>query len=178
MKPAALLPLGVFLVLTGFFAFGLTKDPTQIKTQMTNRPVPNFTLSSLEDALVVHTQDDLRGRVSLVNVFGSWCAPCAIEHPNIVEIGKQDVVRLVGVNWRDDRAAGQDWLERLGDPYDIVLFDDLSLLAIGMGVTGAPESYIVDKSGVVRYKHVGIVTPQIWRDTLLPIVNDLKKSPI
>ncbi len=176
MKPAALIPLAIFLVLGGLFAMGLTKDPSAIKTQMIDRPVPDFILTDLRDETVTYTQADLRGQVSLVNVFGSWCTPCAVEHPTIVDIGQQDVVRIVGVNWRDERAAGQAWLNRLGNPYDIVLFDDLSLLAIGLGVTGAPESFIVDASGTVRYKHTGMVTPQIWRDTLLPIINDLKKS--
>lgn len=175
MKFAALVPLAVFLVLGGFFALGLTKDPSAIKTQMIDRPVPDFTLTDLRDPAVSYTQDDLRGQISLLNVFGSWCTPCAVEHPVIVDIARQDVVRIVGVNWRDEREAGQAWLDRLGNPYDMVLFDDLSLLAIGIGVTGAPESYIVDASGTVRFKHTGMVTPQVWRETMLPIINDLKK---
>lgn len=176
MKPAALLPFLAFVVLAGLFAVGLTKGPAQIKTQMIDRPVPDFTLTDLLDESRTYSQEDLRGQVSLVNVFGSWCAPCAVEHPSINAIGEQGVVRIIGVNWRDERQAGQNWLARLGNPYDMVLYDDLSLLAIGLGVTGAPESYIVDASGTVRYKHVGILTPQIWRETLLPIVNDLKKA--
>lgn len=178
MKLAALLPLIVFAALGGMFALGLTKDPTQVKTQTVNRPVPNFTLTDLRNERKTYTQDDLRGDVSLVNVFGSWCAPCALEHPTIVDIGRQGTVRIVGVNWRDDRSAGQDWLARLGNPYDMVLFDDLSLLAIGLGVTGAPESYIVDAAGTVRYKHTGILTPEDWRESMLPIVNTLKQTSL
>ena len=177
MRPAALLPLAIFVALGGMFAIGLTKNPNLVKTQTLDRPVPDFSLTDLTDSSRLYSQEDLRGEVSLVNVFGSWCTPCTIEHPNIVAIGEQDVVRIVGVNWRDEREAGQNWLDRWGNPYDIVLFDDLSILAIGLGVTGAPESYIVDKTGTVRYKHVGILTPQIWRETLLPIVNDLKAAP-
>lgn len=178
MKFSALLPLLGFLVLGGFFALGLREDPSEIKTQMINRPVPEFTLSSVADGDAVLTRDILVGQVSLVNVFGSWCAPCLLEHP--VWTGLDTSERgfaLIGVNWRDERDRAQNWLTQNGDPYDAVLFDDLSLLAIGLGVTGAPETFIVDKMGTVRYKHTGIVTPQIMRDTLMPVIAQLSEAP-
>lgn len=173
MRLSALLPLAGFLIVAGLLAIGLTRDPSQVKTQMIDRPVPKFNLQSLHDPNVVYTQDQLKGRVSVVNVFGSWCAPCAIEHPLWTQLPREREFALVGVNWRDERARGQGWLKRLGDPYDAVLFDELSLLAIGLGVTGAPETFIVDLSGTVRFKHAGIVTQPIWDETFAPLIETL-----
>jgi len=177
MKLSSLFPLLAFLVLGGFFALGLREDPSEIETQMINRPVPAFTLSSVSDAEAMLTRDILVGQVSVVNVFGSWCAPCLLEHPVWTGLDeRQRDFALIGVNWRDERDKAQNWLTQNGDPYDSVLFDDLSLLAIGLGVTGAPETFIVDQTGTVRYKHTGIVTPKVMRETLMPMIAELSET--
>ena len=116
----------------------------------------------------------MRGQVSLINVFGSWCVACNVEHPVLMDIAKNNEVRLIGMDWRDERDKAKRWLAQRGDPYTKVIFDNESVLAIKLGVTGAPESFITDKMGNIRYKHVGVITPDIWRETLLPIVETLK----
>ncbi len=170
----ALLPLGLFLLLGIAFAIGLTKDPRRMTSELIDKPFPQFTLTELYDESEVLTEQMMRGQVSLINVFGSWCVACNVEHPVLMDIAKNNEVRLIGMDWRDERDKAKRWLAQRGDPYTKVIFDDESVLAIKLGVTGAPESFITDKMGNIRYKHVGVITPDIWRETLLPIVETLK----
>ncbi|MGJ8561926.1 MAG: DsbE family thiol:disulfide interchange protein [Alphaproteobacteria bacterium] len=173
----ALIPLGIFFGLVIMLAIGLTRDPSALPSEMIDRPFPDFTLSTLHDPNRIVIETEMIGQVSLVNVFGSWCTACVIEHPKLVEIGQRENIRLIGVNWRDKRDKGQAWLSRYGDPYDITLFDDTSQLAIDLGITGAPESFIVDKSGKIRYKHTGIITDEVWSQTLRPVITQLSNAP-
>ena len=170
----ALLPLGLFLLLGIAFAIGLTKDPRRMTSELIDKPFPQFSLTELYDESEVLTEDVMRGQVSLINVFGSWCVACNVEHPVLMDIAKNNEVRLIGMDWRDERDKAKRWLAQRGDPYTKVIFDNESVLAIKLGVTGAPESFITDKMGNIRYKHVGVITPDIWRETLLPIVETLK----
>ena len=170
----ALLPLGLFLLLGIAFAIGLTKDPRRMTSELIDKPFPQFSLTELYDESELLTEQMMRGRVSLINVFGSWCVACNVEHPVLMDIAKNNEVRLIGMDWRDERDKAKRWLAQRGDPYTKVIFDDESVLAIKLGVTGAPESFITDKMGNIRYKHVGVITPDIWRETLLPIVETLK----
>ncbi|MDA8707829.1 DsbE family thiol:disulfide interchange protein [Hellea sp.] len=170
----ALLPLGVFLLIGLSFAVGLTKDPKLLPSELLNRPVPDFALTELYDETDILTQDMFDGTVSLINVFGSWCVACNVEHPVLMDIAKRDEVNLIGIDWRDERPKAKDWLAKRGNPYRKVIFDNESVLAIKLGVSGAPESFIIDKAGQVRYKHVGVITPKIWRNTLLPIIKTLE----
>lgn len=168
------IPLILFAALGLAFAIGLTKDPSHLPSEMIDRPLPQFSLTQLYDETEVVTNEALLGNVSLINVFGSWCVACVQEHPTLVEIGKTRAVTLIGIDWRDDREDAKRWLARHGDPYDIIAFDGDSALAIDLGVTGAPESFIVDKAGQIRYKFTGIITPDVWRDTLRPVVENLR----
>ncbi|MEO1251930.1 MAG: DsbE family thiol:disulfide interchange protein, partial [Pseudomonadota bacterium] len=111
-----------------------------------------------------------------VNVFASWCIPCAIEHPQLLKIRAEEDVMLAGLNWKEKPGDGAAWLRRLGDPYDYVGDDADGRVAIDFGVTGAPETFIVDHEGRIRYKHVGVITEQNWRDDLKPIVDELKAA--
>ena len=172
----ALIPLGLFLLLILGFAFGLTRDPSVLPSEMVDRPIPNFTLPSLYEDKPDITEAVFEGEISLLNVFGSWCAACVTEHPKLVEIGETEQVKLIGVDWRDTREAGQRWLQRYGDPYDAVIFDDTSLLAIDLGITGAPETFLVDQAGRIRFKHVGIITDDVWENDFLPRIFQLKTS--
>lgn len=172
----ALIPLGLFLLLVIGFAFGLTRDPSVLPSEMVDRPVPNFSLPSLYKDKSNVTQKVFNGQISLLNVFGSWCTACVIEHPKLVEIGSQTDVQLIGVDWRDTREAGQEWLQRHNDPYDVVIFDDTSLLAIDLGITGAPETFLVDQTGRIRFKHVGVITDDVWSQEFMPRIVILKES--
>ncbi|NNC37425.1 MAG: DsbE family thiol:disulfide interchange protein [Acidimicrobiales bacterium] len=174
MKMKTILPLVLFAVLVGFLAFGLTRNPATIDSVLIDTPFPEFELTDLYDPDQVVTKADLTGEIVLVNVFGSWCVACVQEHPKLVELSNTANIKIVGVDWRDTRENGMAWLKKYGDPYHRVVFDADSLLAIDLGITGAPESYLVDKQGDIRYKHVGIITDQVWDDILAPIVVQLR----
>lgn len=170
-----LLPLALFLVLAIYFWVGLGKDPHEVPSVLIDQKVAPFALAPLQGRERGFSSDDLRGQVSLVNIFGSWCAACRIEHPFLMELKRQGTVPVHGIDWREkDRQAGPAWLARHGDPYALVGDDPDSRAAIAFGVTGAPETFIVDAGGVIRYKHVGPITPEVWEETLWPIVRRLR----
>lgn len=172
-----LLPLGVFLILAVYFAVGLTKDPRKLPSTLINREVPAFDLPPIQGFDRGFSSKDLLGQVTLVNIFGSWCVACLAEHPFLMKLKAEKIIPIYGIDWREktDGAATQ-WLERHGNPYTLVGDDRDSRVSIDFGVTGAPESFIVDKKGVVRYKHIGPIYPETWTDTLLPIVEELRKE--
>jgi len=170
----ALLPLGLFLLIGIAFAIGLTKDPRRMSSELINQPFPSFSLTELYDETEVLTEDIVKDQVSLINVFGSWCVACNVEHPVLMDITKDEEVTLIGMDWRDERPKAKRWLAERGNPYSKIIFDNESTLAIKLGVTGAPESFITDKAGQIRYKHVGVITPKIWRETLMPVIKSLK----
>lgn len=167
-------PLLMLLALGLFFGFGLTRDPSVLPSEMIDRPVPEFQLSALYQSDTILTQDMFLGNISLVNVFGSWCIACEVEHPKLMNLSKSNNIKIIGIDWRDTREKGQRWLNKNGNPYEAVIFDEESRLAIDLGVTGAPESFIVDKAGRIRYKHVGIISDAVWEDILNPIILNLE----
>ncbi|MCW9033330.1 MAG: DsbE family thiol:disulfide interchange protein [Rhodospirillales bacterium] len=172
-----LLPLSVFLILAIYFAVGLTKDPRRLPSALIDRAVPAFDLEPIQGHDRGFKSTDLLGQVSLVNVFGSWCVACLAEHPFLIELKETKAIPIYGLNWRETSPdAAIKWLKRHGDPYTLIGNDADSRVAIDFGVTGAPESFIVDKQGTVRYKHVGPIYPDIWEKTLLPIVEALRKE--
>ena len=173
MTLRGLLPLFVFLFLIGAFAFGLTRDPRILPSELIEKPFPEFALQNLEDTQTLDVSI-LQGQVSLVNVFGSWCAACTVEHPQLMAQRNAPNLQLIGIDWHDTRESANRWLVRNGNPYDAVIFDPNSKLITTLGVTGAPESFIVDKAGKIRYKHAGVITPQDWRDTLHPLIKSLQ----
>jgi cytochrome c biogenesis protein CcmG/thiol:disulfide interchange protein DsbE len=173
-----LTPLFVFLILVGYFAIGLTKDPSKLPNMLAGQPVPEFTLAGLQgrdDKGFKNT--DLLGEVTLVNVFGSWCIACRVEHPFLMEVKQKNLVPIHAIDWREeDRKAGPLWLIKNGDPYTLVGDDPKSKAAISFGVTGAPETFLVDKKGVVRFKHVGPINEELWQSTLQPLIIVLKEE--
>ena len=178
MKLSHLLPVGLFGVLVIFLAIGLTRDPSVIPTEMIDREMPVFELSELRDEAVTVSQDDLVGEVTLVNVFGSWCVACLQEHPTLMELSRDDTVRIVGINWRDDREEALAWLAKHGDPYESIVFDAESELVIEIGVTGAPETFVLDPSGRIRYKQIGPVTPEVWTKTIRPVIDAIERESV
>ena len=173
MKLRGLIPLLGFLVLVGALAFGLTRDPRILPSELIEKPFPDFALENLEATQIIDPSV-LQGKVSLVNIFGSWCVACTVEHPQLMAQRNNPDLQLVGIDWRDTREAANRWLVRNGNPFDVVIFDPNSKLIVELGVTGAPETFIVDRSGKIRYKHVGIITPKDWTDTLRPLVESLQ----
>ena len=170
-------PLILFLGLLGAFAYGLFRDdPTVLESALINKPVPEFSLPDLYQPDVIHSEGIFKGEVSLLNIFGSWCVACVQEHPTLMNLQRRNAVRIIGVDWRDTRDAAQKWLKKYGDPYSAVIFDEGSLLAIDLGVTGAPETYVVDKTGRIRHKHVGIVSQDVWTKEIAPIVRALQNE--
>lgn len=171
MTVSRFIPAGAFVLLVIFLGIGLTRDPSVIPTEMIDRELPAFELPELRDEAAMITHEDLTGEVALVNVFGSWCVACLQEHPTLMTLNRDDTIRIVGVNWRDTREDALRWLARHGDPYDTIIFDQLSDLAIEIGVTGAPETFVIDRAGRVRYKQIGPITPDVWRETIRPVLD-------
>tara|TARA_B100001964_G_C14047823_1_gene515585 strand:- start:260 stop:796 length:537 start_codon:yes stop_codon:yes gene_type:complete len=172
-----LLPLGIFLILAGYFAIGLTLNPRDMPSMLIDQEVPQFDLKPIKGYEKGFSSEDLKGQVTLVNIFGSWCVSCLAEHPMLMEIAAKKLVPLYGIDWRErDPDAGPDWLARRGDPYTLIGNDPESKAAIAFGVTGAPETFFVDKRGLIRYKHVGPITPENWESTLWPVIQELRKQ--
>ena len=173
MSLRGLIPLFGFLLLLGALAFGLTRDPRILPSELIEKPFPEFTLESLDETTVIDPSI-FEGRVSLVNIFGSWCTACVVEHPQLMALRGDPELQLIGIDWRDDREAANRWLVRHGNPYDTIIFDPHSKLILPLGITGAPETFIVDKAGQIRYKHTGVITPKDWKQTLRPLVESLQ----
>jgi cytochrome c biogenesis protein CcmG/thiol:disulfide interchange protein DsbE len=170
------LPLALFAALAVSFFFGLGRDPEFAPSMLIDRPVPPFDLPPIAGRAEGLKSADLSGAVTLVNVFASWCVSCEIEHPTLMAIRKEGRARLVGLNWKDKPGDGAKWLARLGDPYERIGDDAAGRVAIEFGVTGAPETFVVDRKGRVRHKHVGPITPEIWRSQLRPMVVALERE--
>ena len=169
-----ILPLAVFVVLAVNCALGLRLDPRIIPSALIAQPVPTFDLPPIEGgAGNGFSSADLAGRVSAVNVFASWCLPCRAEHPLVTRLGKIKGVALYGINYKDKPAEALAWLNELGNPYRQIGADSKGRVAIDWGVYGLPETFIIDKNGRIRYKHVGPMTPQIFKDRILPVIEEL-----
>lgn len=167
------IPLLIFLLLSVFFWRGLSLDPTAMPSALIDRPMPVFALPTVKSADTIVTQQSLKGQVTLLNVWATWCISCRVEHPYLLELAEQGI-KLVGVNYKDDVVAAGKWLNDLSDPYVYSVVDADGRLGIDLGVFGAPETYVVDKEGVIRYKHVGVIDDRVWRDKLYPVVQSLQ----
>jgi len=169
-----IIPLVIFAGLVAFFAVGLTRDPREVPSPFIGKAAPGFKLQQLHDAQATFSPDDMRGKVWLLNVWASWCVSCRVEHPLLVEMSKQHVVPIVGLNYKDKRDDGKQWLARLGNPYAVSAFDVDGLVGIDYGVYGVPETFVIDKQGVIRYKQIGPITPEALEKTILPLVKKLE----
>ena len=170
------LPVLVLAVLGAYFAVGLGRDPQKLPSALIDKPVPEFALPPIEGFAEGLSTGDFKGQVTLVNIFGSWCVSCRFEHPFLMELKTNNVIPIFGIDWREqNRKDGPAWLARYGNPYTRIGDDPKSIGAIAFGVTGAPESFIVDKQGIIRYKHTGVITKRDWERTVGPIVQELRK---
>lgn len=170
---ALFVPLIIFIVLAGFFLRGLSLDPTAMPSALIDQSMPVFSLPTVKNADQMKTEHDLKGQVTLLNVWATWCVSCRVEHPFLLTL-KEQGVPIIGVNYKDDVVAANKWLKDLADPYLYSVVDLDGRLGIDLGVFGAPETYVLDKQGVIRFKHVGVVNKKVWQEKLKPIVETLR----
>jgi cytochrome c biogenesis protein CcmG/thiol:disulfide interchange protein DsbE len=166
------LPLGAFALLAIVLAIGLRNAPEKgvIVSPLIGKPAPEFALPNLLDPAGQVTSTDYKGSWHLLNVWGTWCVACVQEHPVLMQMQKENRIPIVGLDWRDEEASALAWLSQNGNPYARVGSDREGRVAITYGVYGAPESFLIDPAGVIVYKHVGPITPQVWREKLLPLI--------
>ncbi len=165
-----LLPLALFVALVSLFVFALKRDPSIIPSTMIDKPTPQFARPDLLDPSKLVTQDALRGGVTLVNVWGTWCISCRQEHPELVRLDAREGVKIVGFNWRDERAQAIAYLQKYGNPYAVnAMVGDTDPLIVNWGVVGAPETFFIDREGTIRYKHTGPITRGLWEERLRQI---------
>ena len=168
-----LLPLAIFLGLAAFLAAGLKLDPKEVPSPLINKASPAFQLTRLDDPASTIRRDDLMGKVWVLNVWASWCVACQAEHPLLVEFASKKMVPIYGLNYKDERVAGLRWLSHYGNPYTASLFDEDGRVGIDWGVYGVPETFVMDRQGVIRFKHIGPLTPEVIRDQVEPLVRQL-----
>ena len=168
-----LIPMGIFLVLVLFLGAGLKLDPKEVPSPLIGKPAPAFALARLDDPAQTIRRDDLLGQVWMLNVWASWCVACREEHPLLVEFAKSKMLPIYGLNYKDKRVAGQKWLADFGNPYTASLSDLDGRVGIDFGVYGVPETFIIDRQGVVRFKQIGPVTPEVIRTKIEPLVRQL-----
>ena len=179
-KRVLLLIPGVFFVaMLGLLLFGLGRDPNMVPSALVNRPLPEFSLPGLEldqtENNLVIASEDLKGGISIINFWATWCPPCHVEHPYLVEISQQEQdVTFIGVDYKDDLEEARLFLEEKGSPFEKIIVDLDGSLGIDFGVAGAPETFIVDSFGMIRYRHVGVINHQIWEETFEPVISRIK----
>lgn len=171
-----LIPLIVFAAISAFLLVGLDKDPTVVPSPLIDKPAPEFTLPVLGQQGETFTTADMQGKVWLLNIWATWCASCRVEHPLLVDLGRRGVVDIVGLNYKDQDELAIQWLQELGNPYVLTAVDQSGRVGIDWGFYGAPETFVIDKAGIVRHKHIGPVSPKDLQDTILPLVAELESS--
>jgi cytochrome c biogenesis protein CcmG/thiol:disulfide interchange protein DsbE len=169
------IPLVLFLALVVFLAIGLGRDPHLVPSALINKAAPDFALPELREPTRIITPQQMRGKVWLLNVWGSWCPACREEHPYLIEIARSGAVPIYGLSWKDKREDALATLSELGDPYVLNMSDFDGRVAIDYGITGAPETYLIDKNGIIRYKEVGQLNPEVMKQKILPLVQELNR---
>lgn len=167
--------LAGFLLLVALLAVGLSRNPREVPSPLIGKPAPAFTLPRLADPTQQFSPAEMRGKVWLLNVWASWCVSCRDEHPVLVDFARTRQAPLVGLNYKDPREDALRWLARYGDPYELSVVDADGRIGIDYGVYGVPETYVIDKAGVIRYKQIGPVTPEIMAKKIVPLLRELEK---
>src|SRR5690554_573436 len=168
------MPLVVALVVGILLASGIGKDPSELESALIGKPVPEFNLENLREPGEMLDQSLFRGEVSLLNVWAEWCPACWDEHEDLMWLANEKGVRIIGLNYKDQKENAFRFLGRLGDPYQTIIFDPRGTLGFDLGVYGAPETFVIDARGVVLYRHVGVVNERVWEEILLPVMNQAK----
>jgi cytochrome c biogenesis protein CcmG, thiol:disulfide interchange protein DsbE len=173
-----LIPLVLFLILVVFLGIGLTRDPSLVPSPLIDKHLPEFSLEQVKNIEKTFSSVDLHGHVSLLNVWASWCVACRSEHPILLKLAQTGLVNIYGLNYKDQREDAIRWLDHYGDPYTTSAYDHTGKIGIEYGVYGVPETFVIDKKGFIRYKHIGPVTENILEKKILPIIEQLKAASI
>jgi cytochrome c biogenesis protein CcmG/thiol:disulfide interchange protein DsbE len=168
-----LIPLFVLAVLLAFLAAGLKLNPREVPSPLIGKPAPGFNLARLDDPTQNIKREDMHGKVWMLNVWASWCVACRQEHPLLVEFSRRKLLPVLGLNYKDQRPDGLGWLGQFGNPYDASLYDIDGRVGIDFGVYGVPETFIIDREGVIRMKHIGPLTPEVIQTEIEPMVRKL-----
>ena len=176
MKVKLLVPLALFGVLVVFLAMGLQHDPHEVPSPLINKAAPAFEVPQLILADQAFSPADMKGKVWMLNVWSSWCVACREEHPVLVELARSQLVPVIGLDYKDQRVDALNFLKKHGDPYNLSAFDGDGRVGIDYGVYGVPETFIIDKKGVIRHKQIGPVTTEALEKTILPLIKELNQS--
>ena len=169
-----LIPVVVLSVLVGFLYVGLGKDPRAVPSPLLGKSAPIYELPLLHDPDQTLGTEKLLGQVYLINIWGTWCPGCRVEHDTLLEIASRDIVPIYGLNWKDDPADARLWLEQYGDPYEATMFDAEDRIALDWGAYGAPETYLIDQDGKVLHKHIAAMDLGVWERDFMPLINQLQ----
>jgi cytochrome c biogenesis protein CcmG/thiol:disulfide interchange protein DsbE len=174
--PRLLVPLGLFAAIVLLLAVGLTLNPREVPSPLIGKPAPAFTLPLLHAPEKTFSPSAMAGKVWILNVWASWCPPCLIEHPIVTDLARSGLAPVIGLNYKDRREEAIAWLERHGDPFLLSAADATGRIAIDYGVYGVPETYVIDRRGVIRYKHIGPLTREIVKTKIEPLIRDLEQG--
>ena len=170
------IPIAIFVALLLLLGIGLKLDPREVPSPLIGKAAPHFELPELHQAAKTFSERDMLGKVWVLNVWASWCVSCREEHPVLLDLAAKGEVPIYGLNYKDRREDGLAWLKGMGDPYKLSIFDFDGRVGIDYGVYGVPETYVIDKSGVIRYKRIGPLTPEIVKEKVLPLVRELGRA--
>ncbi|QWC96381.1 DsbE family thiol:disulfide interchange protein [Polynucleobacter paneuropaeus] len=176
MKSRLLIPLILFVLLVIFLAVGLSRDPHEVPSPLIGKSAPTFELGQLADPQKMFSPESMKGKVWMLNVWASWCVACREEHPLLIEFSKTKTLPIIGLDYKDQRADAMTMLLREGNPYTLSAFDGNGRVGIDYGVYGVPETYVIDKAGVIRYKNIGPITPEILKEKIFPLIAELNQS--
>ncbi|MFZ1802565.1 MAG: DsbE family thiol:disulfide interchange protein [Nitrospira sp.] len=171
-----LLPLSIFVVVVGFLGIGLTLNPREIPSPLVGKAAPEFSQPQLYDQEKIFSPADLKGKVWLLNFWASWCSGCKTEHPVLMDLAQSGQVPIYGMDYKDQRDEALTWLQRGGNPYSVIGVDEAGRVGINFGVYGVPETYVIDKQGVIRYKQIGPLYPDTVEKKILPLVKQLESE--
>ncbi len=171
-----MIPVVVFAAMVAILGIGLTLDPRKVPSPLVDKPAPGFALPTLNDASITLSAGELAGKVWLLNVWASWCVACRAEHEVLKDLARQQIVPIIGLNYKDKLADARNWLRRLGDPYASSVVDLDGKVGIDWGVYGVPESFVIDHQGIIRYKHIGPITGKDLHDKIIPLIKTLKST--
>ena len=169
------IPLAVFVLLVAFLWVGLGRDPREVPSPLIGKPAPAFKLAQLHAPDALLSNDDLKGKVWLLNVWASWCVSCRVEHPLLVQLAKANIVPVYGLDYKDKPDDGRAWLAQNGNPYTASIVDQDGRVGIDYGVYGVPETFLIDKTGIIRYKQIGPLTAEALQQKILPMVRELQQ---